>query len=183
METIPKEITPSIRELAKELGTGEPVWVSVKPFAYAQPGRCYPNVAAYVEAFGGEAREGWLVWEDDCGRWLKAIHHAVWRSPDGRLLDITPHADGEQTIVFCPGGKVKWDGQHPVAGVYKPLLKVNWIRRLCEVAREYDLWMERNTTADECAKPDMRFLYLLHELRKLLLLAERNRKERRNEAD
>ncbi|MDY7070553.1 hypothetical protein PshuTeo2_05750 [Pseudomonas hunanensis] len=53
-----------------------------------QIGRCYWNVDAVVEKWGGNAIYGWDVsfWPDSH---IVAMHHAIWQSPDGNLYDVT----------------------------------------------------------------------------------------------
>lgn len=49
---------------------------------------CYWNVMLSVERYGGEILLGWMIkqWP---GVYLAAEHHAVWRRPDGNIVDIT----------------------------------------------------------------------------------------------
>lgn len=166
-ETTPRAITPAIAHLARKLGACAPQYVPVQPSPDALLQKCYPNVGAYVRANGGEPVEGWLVWEETGQRWLLAIHHCVWRSPTGCLIDITPHADGEPQIVFCPGGP-KWDGVHQVAGVYEPLVADRTVQRLCAVGNELQRWSATNTTVGKPVVPDMRSTQLSMEQMKLL---------------
>ena len=168
-ETTPQEITPAIAALSQKLGAGHPQYVPVDPSPDALVQKCYLNVDAYVRANGGEAVEGWLIWEETQRRWLFAIHHCVWRSPTGCLVDITPHADGEPQIVFCPGGR-KWDRIHHVAGVYEPLAADEKVRRFCDVSNELQRWEEENTAAGKPVVPDQRSVRLSME--QVSLLAE-----------
>lgn len=50
---------------------------------------------------GGAIVFGWTIWE-----WpkvmLTAEFHAVWESPDGDLIDITPKPQRETSIIFVP---------------------------------------------------------------------------------
>ena len=54
---------------------------------------CTTNVIHYVEKCGGSAIYGWYFGHresEKVGNYLIATHHAVWRAPDGILIDITP---------------------------------------------------------------------------------------------
>lgn len=42
---------------------------------------------------------------------VDGVFHAVWRRPDGRLIDVTPRADGLATIIFLPDSHVVWEGE------------------------------------------------------------------------
>lgn len=63
-------------------------------------GQCHINVLHRIRLYGGEKVNGWIVWtaagHDECE------YHAVWRSPDGKLFDLTPRVDGEATVLFLP---------------------------------------------------------------------------------
>lgn len=61
----------------------------------AGPLRCFWNVADHAKEHGGEIVFGWSIHEWPHLFW-EAQHHAVWRAPDGELIDITPPA--------APGG-------------------------------------------------------------------------------
>lgn len=52
------------------------------------PGNCYWNVERLVTQFGGSTCFGWLIttWP---GVYVEAMHHAVWRMPDERLVDVS----------------------------------------------------------------------------------------------
>jgi hypothetical protein len=49
---------------------------------------CYWNVLYKVENQGGEIMFGWMIrqWP---GLYLAAEHHAVWKRPDGSIIDVT----------------------------------------------------------------------------------------------
>lgn len=36
--------------------------------------------------------------------------HAIWKNPNGELIDITPHDDGETNIFFLPDDNVTYEG-------------------------------------------------------------------------
>lgn len=68
----------------------------------APAGGCYGNVYMVVQQRGGAAQDGWVLcwWK---GHLVEALHHAVWKTPNGDLLDVTaPAYDGmsENFIYF-----------------------------------------------------------------------------------
>src|SRR5205085_4684270 len=100
MMTAPKEIGESVSLLTERFGLSDAVWVPVRPRKDSVVlQNCYKDVERQVVEFGGEIAYGWEVWE-----WpriiIEAEFHAVWRSPEGDLTDVTSKADGEQAIVF-----------------------------------------------------------------------------------
>ncbi|RZJ18614.1 MAG: hypothetical protein EON91_04605 [Brevundimonas sp.] len=65
------------------------VGVPVAPSPWAKPLCCFHNVSNHLEASQGGIVFGWALWTWP-GVNIEAIHHAVWRSTDGALVDITP---------------------------------------------------------------------------------------------
>lgn len=57
----------------------------------ATPGQCYTNVRNTVSRHGGEAVLCYVFswWP---GLFIEALHHAIWKSPSGDLIDITAPA-------------------------------------------------------------------------------------------
>lgn len=54
---------------------------------------CISNVIHHVQIYGGTAIYGWYFIHRESvkfGNYLIATHHAVWRAPNGNLIDITP---------------------------------------------------------------------------------------------
>lgn len=62
---------------------------------------CFPNVSSVVSTLGGKLVNGWAIWQ-----WanimIEAEAHAIWEAPDGKLIDVTPHINHEERILFLP---------------------------------------------------------------------------------
>lgn len=72
--------------------------VSVEP--YAKPAECFPNVDEKVKRDGGSIVYGWSIL---LGQFLvEAERHAVWKSPQEELIDITPSISEMTTTLFIP---------------------------------------------------------------------------------
>ena len=100
--TTPPRITANIRRLCRKISNlDEPVFVRVS----ADPGGgladCFEDVRRQIEKFGGQVQHGWTIWEWP-GLFVEAEFHAVWRHPDGTLVDVSPKKDGEEVILFAP---------------------------------------------------------------------------------
>ena len=106
-KAIPREILGFCREVDS---TNEPVYVPVSPALTAIYRNCFINVREEVAHRGGDIQDGWLIGERP-GWYLDVIFHAVWVSPDGRLIDITPTDDGEDTTLFLPDSRRTFDGE------------------------------------------------------------------------
>lgn len=72
-------------------------------------GDCHNNVIAQVALRGGEHVYGWIVWV--ANKIFDFEFHSVWRSPEGKLIDITPRRDGEKQILFLPDSARTNDGR------------------------------------------------------------------------
>lgn len=67
--------------------------------AGAEAGFCFRNVREKVGRDGGRQQLGWLFQHVPGTGVLVAIHHAVWVSPSGASIDITPHGECEYVLV------------------------------------------------------------------------------------
>jgi hypothetical protein len=96
-DNIPIDPAGSIQRFAAEIG-GERLGLVVhRPEHWAKPLRCMENVLEKMERDGGCGLFGWIFhlrFAEGLGHYLLATHHAVWHSPDGVLIDVTPfHAE------------------------------------------------------------------------------------------
>ena len=71
--------------------------IAVEPGAV--PNTCFGNVRDKISRDGGSQQLGWAFQHIPETGLLVAIHHAVWVSPAGDLLDITPHEAREAVIL------------------------------------------------------------------------------------
>ena len=99
-ETTPAEITPEIIAFCESLKADPPIYVPAQSDRNGMYGFCNLGVLEKNKVDGGSIRFGWNVWEYP-EVYLTAEFHAVWVSPTGELIDITPKPDGETRIVFA----------------------------------------------------------------------------------
>lgn len=85
-----------------------PFYVPVTPAPHGKVAYCFDNSVEQARLHGGEAAYGWAIWHWP-GRWFEAEHHAVWRRPDGSLLDVTPQAGDPPRILFLPDPEAVYD--------------------------------------------------------------------------
>lgn len=108
--TTPKEISRPIKRLIEKVAPGaKAIYLPVTPESAAVVNECFPNVQAKIERSGGSMLCGWQVWE-----WphvlVEAEFHAVWQSPAGELVEITPKAQQEPRILFVPDPRLHYHG-------------------------------------------------------------------------
>ena len=120
MSVVPASVTIPIADLcARLVRDGTPVYVDVRPAPGATPTDCFINADAYAREHGGSVLYGWQIWE-----WpdtlLEAEFHAVWRSPGGELVDVTPKVMGCSQILFLANPSATYEGRQ-VENVYHAL--------------------------------------------------------------
>jgi hypothetical protein len=104
-------ITKGILKLARQIeATQVPGFVAVEPGENCRPDCSYENVRAMVRQRGGSIQPGWRL-REQATAYVEGALHAVWRGPDGSLVDITPRTDGETHIIFLSDSKVRWEGE------------------------------------------------------------------------
>jgi hypothetical protein len=110
-ETTPEKLTDQIETLCRKIDSDQsPTYVPVVPVSEAKPGECVYNVKTHISTNGGKMVLGWCIWERP-GINLNAEFHAVWKSPDSKLVDITPKPDGETKVLFLHDSKLVWKGE------------------------------------------------------------------------
>jgi hypothetical protein len=76
---------------------------------------------------------GWAIWE-----WpkvfIEAEFHAVWCSPTGEFLDLTPRPLLSEHILFLPDATLKYDGRQ-IDNIRRALVKDNDLTRFLFIFR------------------------------------------------
>ena len=100
-ETTPARITQVIIDFCASITSdSSPEYIDVCPASWATPNECFNNVPRMVKQYGGSMISGWAVWQRG-NMLLDAEAHAIWRTPDGKLIDITPHSYNESEFSSC----------------------------------------------------------------------------------
>jgi hypothetical protein len=121
LETTPAALTPKIGEFCRSIvPDGQAIFVPVQPCEGAERASCFENVARYAAQFGGSSMLGWRIWERP-GIHLHAEFYAVWKAPNGELLDVS--STPEHQTLFLPDPKLAWKGKQ-IPSRFLPL--VHW---------------------------------------------------------
>ena len=103
-------ITKGILKLAKQINDSDaPGFVTVEPGDGCLPDCCFENVPAVVKRRGGSVQAGWKMREESA-LFVQGDFHAVWRRPDGTLVDVTPRKDLLREILFLPDSRMDGKG-------------------------------------------------------------------------
>lgn len=133
---VPKKDKDYVISLCKSIcPDSKCVYVPVKPLPDKPANECFSIVPEHIISNGGEQKFGWSIWH-----WphvfVEAEFHAVWKSPKGALIDITPKSDSFGRILFLPDPHRFYDGRQ-VDNIRKPISNDPLVKKFL------DLWEER----------------------------------------
>lgn len=134
-EYIPKVADPEVLAFCNSLVPNTiPILVSICPWGKALPQECFENVARYTREYGGQRILGWrpMRWANIM---VEAEAHAVWCSPTGELLDITPCE--QSTSLFLPDPALEHTG-YSHANVRQALTASGLVADLIDIADQLD---------------------------------------------
>lgn len=134
MESVPTDITDSVLKLCKSICANSPVYIPVAPENGATINECFENVENVVKQRGGTSISGWAIWQM-ANILVEAEAHSVWKSDNGELVDVTPHADGESKILFLPDDNVKYNGEN-IGNIRMALTKSPLVKEYIELHEE-----------------------------------------------
>jgi hypothetical protein len=107
----PRALTQDIHELCRLVSPSTlPSCVPGSPETFAVQSECYGNVAEKIRRDGGSLRYGWQIWEKK-RLFIEAEFHAVWVSPNGAMIDITPKDIPTKSILFLPDPIRRFEGR------------------------------------------------------------------------
>jgi hypothetical protein len=109
---------------------------------------CILEVMEHVKQHGGKVVYCWIVWEDPY--WYTLLYHAIWKTPEGKLLCITPqeihNAEGcekilgdRKVILGAPSplpSKHTRNGLKALPSRHIPKLKDKWCVACCNALNE-----------------------------------------------
>ena len=172
-ETTPPSLTEMLEKLCADLNPVDPpLWVNVVPESWAIENECFPNVQKKIEQDGGSCVNGWAIWQW-ANMLITAEAHSIWQSPEGTLVDITPHNHGEKTILFVPDTKVKFEGVI-IPSRRAPMTSSPKIERLIGLLNTRDYMLEQSGTSKTCAFPEPFIREIQNTLAEIKQSASRN---------
>lgn len=110
--TSPTVIDDHTRRILAIINTGtDPVVLPIVAEKKASLGDCFFNVEDKIKKDGGSSCFGWAILQG--GFIIEAEAHAVWKSPEGKLLDITPREPRfrSSTIMFVEDPNMVFKGR------------------------------------------------------------------------
>ena len=135
MERTPVEITEKIVELCDSIVKNrQPIFVSVDPKEGCIENYCFPNVQKIVNLYGGEAINGWIIWQWD-NILVEAEAHCIWKDNNNIFIDITQHTPVESKILFLPDDSIKYEGNQ-INNIYLALSDSLLVKEYIELLNE-----------------------------------------------
>lgn len=134
----PKLIKPYVETFVRQVVGGNgasPFCVSCAPLQGGPQNECFALVEAHVARHGGSAILGWAIWERP-KVFIEAEFHTIWRTPDGRHIDIAPRGLPIPRILFAHDSRRKHNGMQ-VDNVRKALTKDKDVERFLYLRSEY----------------------------------------------
>lgn len=98
----------------------KPLTVPLQPMPGQAQRDCFAIVEKQVASLGGQRLLGWAIWELP-GVFLQAEFHAIWGSPSGELLDLTPRPFPCRSITFIRDPHREYEGRQ-VDSIRQPLV-------------------------------------------------------------
>jgi len=134
--TTPCIITSQIKDLCQSLSECEPIFVNVKVDPRSIINECFPNVDTYVKGHGGQRIFGRCIWQR-ANVLIEAEAHAVWKSPSGEIIDITPHIHEETSILFLADPEMIYNG-NCIPNIRKALTESSLVAEFIALFNERD---------------------------------------------
>ena len=101
----------AINKLLVNIGAkSPPEVVLIDPSPYAEVKNCFYNVERHAAKMGGSIVYGWAIGVS--AFLVEAEKHAVWKTPTGGLLDITPRIPVMPSILFVKDDDFVYTGQY-----------------------------------------------------------------------
>lgn len=179
-ETTPVKITDKVMELCGKAVLGAmPVYIPVEVAKGSRLNECFPNVQQAVRERGGLQVNGWAIWQ-----WanilVEAEAHSAWQSPEGELVDVTPHDNGESRILFLRDDNMVYSGQS-IGNIRLALTSSPLAAELVEVGERMDAIMCSYEPGEEIPVMELGMRLLPLKERRDRIMEQLNQKVGRND--
>lgn len=125
-------------------------FIDVKPHPHSKMNECFHNVDYVVKESGGKRILGRIIWQ-----WANILvegeAHAIWESPDGKLIDVTPNNYNENRILFLEDPGMVYRNM-VIGSIRIPLTDSPDVKELIHICEEMDAIM-RDTRGKEVSIP------------------------------
>ena len=128
-------MTSPVKRLRNRIAPNEQLqYVKVLIESDAEINECFPNLERKTKRDGGGIRYGWAIWYLP-GILMEAEFHAVWVSPKGELIDVSPRQIQFKEILFLPDSSTVYLGRQ-IDNIRIPLRKNPRVREYIKLHEE-----------------------------------------------
>ncbi len=105
----PKQIDGIIDKFCKQINySAKPQYINVQPWEKSKINDCVNNAKEYLKINKGNSVIGWAIWlHPHC--MIEAEFHIIYQSDNGQLIDITPHKNNIDKILFMEDQSIKYN--------------------------------------------------------------------------
>jgi len=108
---VPDKVTSPVKRLRSRIAPNEQLqYVKVLIEPDAEINECFSNLERKTKRDGGGIQYGWAIWYLP-GILMEAEFHAVWVSPKGELIDVTPRQIQFKEMLFLPDSATVYSGR------------------------------------------------------------------------
>ena len=105
----PTKIDKQIKAFCNSINKAfEAKFVKVLVDKDAQPLECINNVRKYIQKNGGDVVLGWTIWLHP-KVFVEAEFHAIYKTINNELIDITPHKGNPSEILFLEDPSINYE--------------------------------------------------------------------------
>lgn len=139
-ECAPTIITPEIEKLSLLIVDKPQLkFIDVRPHPHSKMNECFHNVDYVVKESGGKRILGRVIWQ-----WANILvegeAHAIWESPDGKLIDVTPNSYNENRILFLKDPDMVYSNM-VIGSIRMPLTDSPDVKELIHICEKMDAIM------------------------------------------
>ena len=137
LEVVPKTISNDVTALCASICPGiSPLFIPVQRCKWSQRLECFKNVRQMILRNHGVKVLGWAIWLWE-NVMIEAEAHCVWQSPEGKLVDVTPHESEDTSILFLPD-KSMIDNGRKIPNKRMPLSLSSLVAEFIKCSEEID---------------------------------------------
>jgi len=105
----PRQLDRIVEKFCKQINySAKPQYIGVIPWEKSKINDCVNNVKEYLKNNEGSSVIGWAIWlHPHC--MIEAEFHILYKSLNGQLIDITPHKNNIDKILFMEDQSIKYN--------------------------------------------------------------------------
>jgi len=140
-QAAPKGLHTYVMDFCRSISSEQPAFIPIRSEKGGIENECIWNVRHQVEKSGGQMILGWNV-SEWYGIMLEASFHAVWRTPSGELIDVTPNEANKDRSLFLPDAKLVYE-EKQIDSILHPLISDDRLNEF--ISNQHEIFRLENT--------------------------------------